>query len=176
MPFIDFCVKIKTMAKDRERKHAESLYVDKGCTAREVAAKVGVTEATVSGWVSKYGWKARREATTISAVSRFENIRQVVSDLAEERRELKRDLDNALRIGDEAAAAEIRKTIARLDDGVAKWNKALESARDEAQISLSTYLEVMERIFNALRENNEKVYLQTLEFQEQHIVGISNKL
>lgn len=164
------------MAKDRERKLAESLYVDKGCTAREVALKVDVTEATVCGWVGKYGWRARREAVSIAPASRFENIRQVVSDLAEERREHKRNLDNALQIGDEAAAADIRKIIARLDDGVAKWNKALESARDEAQISLSIYLEVMERIFNALRENNEKVYLQTLEFQEQHIVEVSNKL
>lgn len=163
------------MAKDRERKLAESYYVDKGCTAKEVAVKVGVTESTVSGWVGKYGWKARREAVNTSAASRFENIRQVMSDLAEERRERKRELDDALRIGDELSAADIRKTIARLDDGVAKWNKALESARDEAQIPLSVYLSVMDRILSALREHNEKLYLQTLEFQESHIIEMSNK-
>ncbi len=163
------------MAKDKEKKLAEHLYIEKGLTAKEVSLKVGVTESTISAWVNKWGWKARREALATSAASRYNNLQEVVSSIAAERLSLSRELDTALRIGDEPTAATIRMKMAKLDDGAAKWNKVLTTAKTEAHVPLSTYMDVMDRIFNALRAHDEKLYLQTIQFQEHHLTEISSR-
>ncbi len=37
-------------------------------------------------------------------------------------------------------------------------------------------MEVMERIFEALRLSNEPLYMQTLDFQENHLEDVAAKL
>ncbi|MEH6405756.1 MAG: YfeC-like transcriptional regulator, partial [Leeuwenhoekiella sp.] len=67
------------MAKDRERRLAEDLYVKQRKTAKETANLLGVTEKTIGVWVDKYGWKDRRSAAISSVKSGIENINELIN-------------------------------------------------------------------------------------------------
>ncbi len=168
------------MAKDKERKTAYILYVKQGKTAKEVASLVGVSEKTISGkdgWVNKYGWKAARNAKITSYENRIDNIHQLIDDFAENRLKLQKELTEiALKGGNKERTAEIRQDLARIDSGVANWNKTLEQVDKENRISLGTYINVMDRIFKALRAFDIEIYMQTIAFQEHHIVEKSIEL
>lgn len=163
------------MAKERERRLAEHYYIEKNRTATEIASLIKVTEATISGWVRKYGWKTRREAKAASPAQRVSNIKEVISLAASERIEASRELEIAIREEDINTITEIRKRIAAIDDGASKWNKALSYAIGEAKVPLVTYLDVMEWIFGAMRHFDEKLYLQTIDFQEHHVTQMSDE-
>ena len=70
----------------------------------------------------------------------------------------------------------LRAEAASIDDAISKWNKRIENLNKEGKITLALYIEVMERIFEALRTANEPLYLQTLDFQENHLEDIAHKL
>lgn len=153
------------MAKERERRMAKELYMQ-GKTAKEVARLVGVTEKTISRWVAKYNWKTLRDAKIYSAKSKVDNIKQILADLAEETVAINRQIEQET---DKEKLLELRKRRNQLADEAAKWNKALEKLDDQNQVSLSTYIAIMEEIFNALKVYNEKLFYQTLDFQEKHL-------
>jgi hypothetical protein len=164
------------MAKEKDHQLAYYYYVEKQKTAKETAPLVGVTEATMSKWVNKFGWKAQREAKALSHANRAENVRQVINQLAEQRITLSNKLEEALGKGDMSRALDIRQQLATVDDGAAKWNKTLEGIKKDGAIRLGTYLEVMEKVFNAMREYDPKLYMQTVDFQENHIHDISARI
>ena len=58
---------------------------------------------------------------------------------------------------------------------VAIQTKALERLED-GKLSLSTYLTVMNDIFQALEQTDKDLYHKTLDFQETHLQTISLKL
>ena len=70
----------------------------------------------------------------------------------------------------------LRAEAASIDDAISKWNKRIENLNKEGKITLSIYMEVMERIFEALRLSNEPLYMQTLDFQENHLEDVAAKL
>lgn len=164
------------MAKEKEMQLAHHYFVEKGKTAKESAALAGVGEQTMSKWVNKFGWKAEREARALSASARTANIEAVIIDLAAERIDTARLLKEVLRDGDRETASRLRQELARIDDGAAKWNKTLESAKKEGRVHLATYLDVMERIFNALRQFDMPLYLKTIDFQEQHTHDVAAQM
>jgi len=45
----------------QKKKEAKRLYVQTDLTAKEIAAKTGISEKTIGVWVKKYGWKIQRE-------------------------------------------------------------------------------------------------------------------
>lgn len=164
------------MAKTKELQVAKFFYVDKLATAVEAATQAGVSERTLSKWVTKYGWKAEREARVGSQSSRTENLKETISLASQERIALSGELKDALALGDIKQIADLRQQIARVDAGVANWNKTLSSLDKEYKITLSTYLEVMDQIFDALRVYNMELFLKTTDFQEQHIHSVSARL
>ena len=164
------------MAKERERKLARILYVEQKKTAKETAEMVGVSEKTLSDWVTRYKWKLERDARDTSPTKRINNIENIISGLADERIELGRRLAESEKAGNRQDVDDIRKQISKLDDAVSKWNKTLRDINKESRIPLSTYLEVMQSIFDALQAYDPKLYMQTLNFQEKHIHVISLKL
>lgn len=164
------------MASEKDRQLARYYYVEKLKTAKETAEAVGVTEATMSKWVNRFGWKAEREARALSSGERIDNIRNIIADLARQRIELSAELRQAEKEEDRDGVGFLRSALASIDDGVAKWNKVLDSAKKETEIRLATYLEVMERVFAALREHDRELYMRTLEFQELHIQEVSDKM
>jgi len=175
------------MAKDKERGVGRVWYIEQGKTAKEIAQKLNVTEKTVGDWVKKYGWKKERNARENSIDKRVDNIKSVIDDITEDRssarvqlNELKLELQEQQKNKDLDAIeiskdmiSDIKKEIVGYDDAISKWNKTLENFDKENKVSLSNYLYVMDEIFKDLQSYNQKLYMKTLDFQEQHINKVS---
>lgn len=161
------------MAKEREQKIARLLYVEQGKTAKEISSLIGVSEVTLSKWVTKFGWRDQRNAIIANPGVREDNIKQLINGLTEQRLEVAAQLRDAEHKGDSQLAFDIRKQLSQIDDAVSKWNKTLQNVKKESQISLSTYLSVMEMIFDSLRQFDEKLYLKMIDFQEHHLNDVS---
>lgn len=169
------------MAKDNERRLARDFYVKHGKTQKEIAEQLSVTEKTVGSWVSKFGWKAQRDAVQNAPDKAVENLKEVISQLTEERLNLTREhhkvsedksLTSAKRV---ERIAEISSAKARLADEISKWSKALEAARKEDIVSLSTYIKVMESVFMAIKSEHPNIYLKLVDFQEDHLMEVARK-
>ncbi len=164
------------MAKEQERKLAHWLFVQKGKSLKEIKEQVNVSMKTLSAWVNKYNWKAERTALLSSPEQRIDNIKQIITTLADERLELSNKLKQAEQDKDKEQITEIRSQIARIDTAVANWNKTLAQLDKDAQVTLTQYLYVMDSIFSALRNYDEKLFLKTLDFQELHVREVAIKL
>lgn len=163
------------MAKEKEQKIARLLYVEQGKTAKEISSLIGVSEQTLTKWVNKLGWRDQRNAIIANPGIREDNIKQLINELSEQRLNMSRELREAESKKDSALAFDIRKQLSQIDDAVSKWNKTLQNIKKESQISLSVYLSVMEMIFDDLRMYDEKLFLKTLDFQEQHLNDASKR-
>lgn len=164
------------MAKDKEKRIAFDYYTNQGFTAKAIAEIVNVSEKTVGDWVEKGNWKAVRDANINSSQSTFRNIKDLVSELTEQRLELNKEIKEAKEQGDNNLVLALRKQAAALSQEVAIQNKALEKLEKEAKIALGTYLEIMNDIFQNLEHLDKDLYLKTLDFQESHLATISIKL
>lgn len=157
------------MSKEKERRTGHILYVEQGKTAKEVAELIGVAEKTVGEWVNKYGWREERLARQASPQKRAGNIKMIITNLSEDRLELDRKTRQAEADGRQEELLRLREEMSRIDDAVSKWNKTLENIEKENQVTLATYLGVMDRIFQSMREFDTKLFMSTVEFQEYHI-------
>lgn len=157
------------MAKDKEKKLAHILYVEQGKDACEISSLIKVSEATLSKWVREGCWKEERDARNSSPHLSVGNIKKIMGSLGEERLNLNKKLRDAESNCDADGVADIRKQISRVDDAISKWNKALGAMDKESRVSLSSYLWVMEEIFQALRQFDLDLYMRSLDFQERHI-------
>ncbi len=165
------------MAKEKERITARILYVEQGKPANEIADLLNITEKTVSAWVQKYGWKAARTAKITGRDNRVGNIRQIIDGFAEDRLSLQAELSDLVGSGgDKERQKNIRVEMAKIDFGVANWNKTLENVDKTSRISLETYFYVMDKVFKGLQFFDTKLYMATVPFQEQHINEISTEL
>lgn len=63
----------KELSVKQKREWAELLYMQNQLSQKEIAAKVGVTEKTISGWKEKYSWEQMRKSllTTKAEILRF---------------------------------------------------------------------------------------------------------
>lgn len=164
------------MAKEKEQKTARILYVEQGKSAKEIAQLLHVTEKTISRWVTRYNWKSLQAAHLSAPQKRVENIKDIINDMAERRLEKVKALRLAEGDGNLEETETLRKEIAGLDDAVSKWNKTLANIDKENQLTLGAYLQVMERIFKALQQHDAHLYMQTIDFQEQHIQDVTINL
>lgn len=162
------------MAKEKEKRIAHILYVQQQKGAKEISKLIGVSEVTISKWVNanQQAWKVERNAKIHMPKTRIDNIRQIINDMSEERIFLNKQLKNSKNTEE---IANIRNTIAKIDDAVSKWNKTLENINKENQITLSTYIRVMEMIFDDLQKFDEELFFKTLDFQEIHLNEIATK-
>ncbi|UGU15207.1 DUF1804 family protein [Sinomicrobium kalidii] len=164
------------MAKEKEKRIAFDYIVNQGVSPTVTAQKVGVSERTVTRWIQKEGWKKLRNAKQNMSAERSERIRQVIETLTEQRIELFAQIKQAKEGEDKQLLFSLQKEAVGIDDAISKWNKALENIDKENRVSLSAYLEVMEDIFKHLNQYDPKLYVDTLDFQEQHINTISERL
>ena len=153
------------MAKEKEKRIAKELYLG-GKSQKEIAKIVGVQEKTISIWVNKFGWKVLRDAQLSKADNNIDNIKKIISDIADETFAVNLKINKET---DPEERKELRKYRNQLADEAAKWNKALENLDKQNKISFAIYLQVFEDIFTALRQNDQKLFLKTLDFQEEHI-------
>ncbi len=166
------------MAKKQERKIAYEMYVILQKTAKEIHEVTGVSEKTLSRWINDNDgvWKKERAARSASPQKRISNIEKIISDLAERRIQKDRELIEAENSGNRERQTELKQDISKIDDAVSKWNKTLEGINKDSKHSLTTYLDVMETIFQTLQAYDVKLFMQTLDFQEKHVHDASLKL
>lgn len=175
------------MAKDKEKGLAFTLFTKECLNAKEIAVKVGVTEKTVGRWIKDGNWKKVRDANQNQSQNRLDRIQEVIDGLSTERLEIlariKEAKENLQNETNEEAKKELRQVVSelskdavRVDNGIAMWNKTLQSFHKETKVSLSVYIEVQNRIFEDLRSFDEDLYMKTLEFQQQHILSVSEIL
>ena len=159
------------MKKEHERKLAKELYM-RGKNQKEVAATIGVGEKTVGTWVNKYGWKAEREARINSDAGRIEVLKNIIAELTQKHLDT---IQLSKTEKDPEKMLELNKLGYTLSNEVANYNKALESLQDQNRISLGVYIDVMEQLFDAIKKEHPKLYLQLIDFQEQHLSTVAIK-
>lgn len=164
------------MAKEKEKRIAFDYYTNQGLTAKAISEIVNVSEKTMGDWIEKGNWKGVRDANMNSSQSTARNIKDLISELTEQRLELNQEIKEAKKQGDNNLVLSLRKQAAALSQEVAIQNKAIEKLEKESKISLGVYLEVMADIFKNLEHYDKDVYLRTLDFQENHLSTISIKL
>lgn len=157
------------------RKEAEKMYVSEGLGNKEIARKLGVSEKSVSAWINDNDglWKKKRLADSISTNKRNENINEIINRLAQQKLELLDLIDKALEKQDDDQVAELRKQASALDNSVAQWRKQREDMNKTNRIDFSIYIEVMDKVFDAMQIADPDLYFRSLDFQEQHIYEVS---
>jgi transcriptional regulator with XRE-family HTH domain len=80
--FSDLCHK-KIMGKEKaaERLIAQELYVNTDLTVKEIAARLQVREATISGWKNADGWDTIKTAKKITRAELIRNFYQAISTM-----------------------------------------------------------------------------------------------
>ena len=145
------------MAKIREQKLAEDLYIKGKRTAKDIAQLVGVSEKTVGDWVEKFKWKERRNALLGSAQNGLLNINNLIDAYAEKLVEMENDPE----------AKQDQKT--KLVDAIAKLNKTKDGFEKEHRIPYNTYVNVMDSIMSdMLVKVHPKHHIAIMEFFENH--------
>lgn len=165
------------MAKDKERRLAEELFVKQRKSQREVAKLVGVTEKTIGKWVEEYGWKERRSAAMSNLKSGIENINQLINIYTERAIQIESEDENLSDL-DEKQLAEYKKERAKekisLVDAIAKLNKTKENFEKDHRIPYNVYINVTEQIMGAMLEKvPNKMRPDILDFFEDHINSIA---
>lgn len=145
------------MAKVREQKLAEEMYIKGKKTAKDIAVLVGVSEKTIGDWAEKFKWKDRRNALIGSAQNGLLNINNLIDIYAEKLIEMESDKDAK----DEAKI--------KLVDAIAKLNKTKDSFEKEHRIPYNTYINVMDSIMSDMLSKIEPKYqVVVIDFFEKH--------
>lgn len=160
------------------RKEAHDLYVKDGLSNKEISERLKVSEKSVSKWVNdKDGlWKKERIASVVNSKEQSDNVLEIIRMLAEDKLEILQRIDEAEKEGDKELVMELRKQAASLDNSVNAWGKQMENMNKENRITFSVYLEVMDRVFDAMKTANPHLYYESLDFQEAHIYDVSKLL
>lgn len=160
------------------RREAHDMYVNDGLSNKEIAERLKVSEKSLSKWINENDglWKNERRAAVINTKQQAGNIKEIIRMLAENKLDILQRIDDAECTGDKDLVMELRKQAASLDNSVNAWGKQMENMNKENRITLSVYLEVMDKVFEALKVANPSLYYQTLDFQETHIYDISKIL
>lgn len=187
--------KLYQMAKDKEKNLAFYYYTQENIDAKEIAEKLKVRPNTVGDWIKKGNWKKIRDANINQVGQRLDRIQQVVDDLATERLEIMqmlKDIPQQIKVLEadireipnknitdpmreeiahlKAEMKDLRRQTVMIDQGIAMWNKTLNSFQAENKITLTRYVEIMELIFGDMRISNEGLYMKTLDFQHEHLL------
>lgn len=171
------------MARSKEyykklRKEAHDLYVNDGLSNKEISERLKVSEKSVSKWINDNEglWKEERRASVVNSKQQAGNIKEIIRMLAENKLEILRRIDEAEKEGDKELVMELRKQAVSLDNSVNAWGKQMENMNKENRITFSVYLEVMDRVFDAMKTANPHLYYESLDFQEAHIYDVSKLL
>ncbi|KQC30184.1 terminase gpP N-terminus-related DNA-binding protein [Flagellimonas eckloniae] len=163
------------MGKSKAQAVAKELFL-KGKNQKEIAQLTDTTEKTIGVWVRKFGWKQEREARFIGRRTQEENLRKLISDLAAKAIRIESEMEMARTRGETNKFLELQNELNRVTDAASKWNKQLEAIAKENNISLVTYIQVMDQIFESVRQYSPKLYMDMLDFQEEHLTEVSLKL
>lgn len=164
------------MAKTKEQEIAKKLFVDFFKTQKDIAADLGITEKTIGSWVNKFNWKALRDAKVNNSTNRAENIKKVIAELTESTLDVLEQIKVAEFNQDKEEVMRLKKETTRIAQEVGMYQKALERLDKDFKVSLSTYMEVMDDIFQSLQNYDSEIFIKTIPFQKAHLQSIAQKL
>lgn len=153
---------------------AQLYYVDHFKDPEEIAVLLDIAPRTIRGWVKDKGWKALRDAKLNSTRTQIENIKKVIANLTEQTLSIQEQRTEAIMVQDKELIAALDYAAVGIADQVSKWGKMLEALDKSGRISIEVYLTVMDSIFKSMQAHDNKMYLSTIDFQQQHIEHISN--
>jgi transposase len=162
--------KLKTAAK--------IMFIEHGKSQVEIHQILGVSVQTLTKWVNdpKDNWKQQRTARLNATEKRAEDIKTVIGTLTERRLELFKLIPEAQAKKDKMEVMMLQKETVAMGQEIAMYSKALEAVEKSNKPSLRLYLEIMDAIFKALAEHDKDLYLQTVDFQENHISAVAETL
>ena len=160
------------------RQAAFELVVVQGRSQKEASETLGISENTLSKWANddqEGKWKDLREARQQCASTDAENTRQLLRLLSKQRLDIEGQIQDAVITEDADLEGMLRRKASGLSDEMSKINKTLQSF-DKKSYTLGSYIDVMDDIFSSMRSFDELLWLQSIQFQTQHIRSVSNKL
>lgn len=161
------------MAKEKERELAHQLFVKFNKNQKEIAFDLSVTPKTVGVWAEEGNWKAERTALVNNTHNRAEKYKAVLEDFADEQIMLSQKIKEEEASGNLSEASALRKLSVSISSQVGMYQKALEKLDKDSKVLLSTKLEVVEHIFQAMQEYDKKLFLSSLDFQRYYIQSIA---
>jgi transposase len=112
------------LSKAQQKELARIYYVQNGLTAKETAAKVGVSENTLTKWVNDMGWKSLK----VAEISKKENLIAALEDDILRIRELAKEENRPLNSAEADSIYKTSLTIRNLskDFGIDVYNAVLQ--------------------------------------------------
>lgn len=141
------------MAKGKKgRETAQELYISATLSNAEIAELAGVSERTLTKWISDGGWKKQRALRNLTAQDMEADIVEILANAAKSRRESTSAIERA-QIADEAV----------------KWNKILENIRKDSRLSLNAHIQVMRDFLDFSNTRYPKLMSQLIEAQKAYV-------
>lgn len=155
------------MAKKTEQKLAETLYIDDGLTAKEIAFKLKVSEKSVGDWVQKGNWKERRLAKQTAPETFLKKYDDLLGAL----------LDKRLKMERETLKTDQQKEDYRgIIDEMSKLSAIREKLVNDGKISLGTHVRCIERFMTALNKHDVKLFMQLIDFNKEYFTQLAEDL
>lgn len=167
---------IKKIDYTKLKQSAYEFIVVQGHTQKDTAEKLGVSEVTLSNWARDGGWRDLRKSRQSTATTSTENLKKIISLLSERRLVIEEQITAAMIEGDNDTQLELRKQAGALSDEISKYNKTLLTIKKDTRLTLGIFIDVMDSIFETMRQENEALWEQTIDFQQYLIRRKSNEL
>ncbi len=158
------------------KRAAYQLIVVEGKTQRQAAEILGVSEQSMSDWAKDGDWRNMRKARQSAESTTIENIRQIIAIASSKRLQLEDEINEAVKTGDKEKELELRRKANSYSDEISKQNATLKNMDKVNGITLGVYIDVMDDIFNCLREHDEDLFEKTIDFQTLHARRKINEL
>lgn len=155
------------MAKDNEKKIAYSLYVDQCLTAKEIAAKLKLSEKTVGDWAKKGNWKEiklSKQTTTETLLSKYSEL---LSALLDKRLKIEKKIEK-----DDDEKQEYNGII----DEMSKMSAMIDRLQKDGKPSLRIHIMCLEKFMGSLHHTNPKLYMQLVDYQIEYLQLLAEEL
>lgn len=163
---------------DKLKRTAYEYIVIQGLDQKEVANLLNITEATLSKWANmpnEVKWKDLRESRQQCMSTDSDNIKKLLRVMSQQRLELEEQILESQKAGDTKEEVRLRKEARALSDEMSKQNKTLLTL-DKSNYTLGVFIDVMDEIFNGMRQFNEELWEKTIEFQSILVRRKTNEL
>lgn len=151
-------------SKETEKKLAKHYFVDRGWSVDQIVEKINVHRTTVDRWIEDNNWKTQRSARHASKERQLARLNELLEKQVEKMLEMENDHDAS------------DKDVSGLADRISKTNKAIETAMKEMEPPLSVQLSIIGKFMDALMAKDAKTYMATLDFQEEYIYQLADRL
>lgn len=155
---------------------AYELVVIQDYTQKEAANILGVSEVTMSQWACDGQWRNEKKARQSTSTISTDNLKKIILLLSDRRLEIEDQINDAIRRGDSDMELELRKQASSVSDEISKHNKTLQTIQKESKVTLGIYIDVMDDIFDQLRNEDPELWEKTIEFQGTLIRKKTNEL